>query len=255
MTHILLTNDDGIRAEGLRELWESLQGRYQLTVVAPDTQRSGAGLGITLKRPLQVQEFSWPGETAAWSVTGTPADCVKMALSLILDNPPDLIVSGINDGSNAGRNVLYSGTIGGAIEGVLRGIPGVAVSSVEWEDPDHKISAQYVPRIIEHVLEHPLPPGTLLNVNFPTTLDHEIRGVRMARQGRGYYVEDPQEDTDHNGDQVHWLGGKFFHAEEELDSDVHLLSEGYGTAVPIHVEELTDFHDLERRREHFERLF
>lgn len=252
---ILITNDDGITAEGLHHLWNVLHEDYEVIIVAPAKQQSGAGLGITINKPLQIAELEWAKGTPSWSVTGTPADCVKMALSMLLDNPPDLVVSGINDGSNAGRNVLYSGTIGGVIEGTLRGIPGIAVSCLEWADPDHSVAAPLIPKVVEHVLAHPLSPGTLLNVNFPTHIEGGIKGMRLARQGKSYYVEDPREDTDHNGELVHWLGGKFAHSEEELDSDVHLLGQGYATAVPIHVEELTDFRDMDLRRRAFEDMF
>lgn len=252
---LLITNDDGIQADGLYDLWKCLHPYYSISIVAPHIEQSGCGLGITLRKPLRIQEEKWEHDTPAWSVTGTPADCVKMAISLILEEKPDLIVSGINDESNAGRNILYSGTVGGIIEGTLRGIPGVAFSCLEWKENAQSLAADYIPKIIDHLLMHPLPTGTLLNVNFPTTLTHHIKGLKLARQGKSYYLENLKEDTDHNGDTVHWLGGKYQKEPEPIDSEIHLLNEGYATAVPIHVEELTDFKDLEKRKQAFNEIF
>lgn len=251
---ILLTNDDGIHAPGLRFLWEALKDFAELTIVAPAKEQSGVGLCTTMRKPLQIEKMDWR-DGFAWSVTGTPVDCVKMAVSVILKEQPDLIVSGINRGSNAGRNVLYSGTVGGVIEGVLRNIPGVAVSSVELVNPDYSIAARHIGKIVQHVLKVPLPSGTFLNVNFPSRCDEEIKGLRLARQGKGYWMEDPDARLHPEGATYFWLGGKLVSFEEERDSDVALLQEGYATAVPVHVGELTDLQQLKTYKDAFEKIF
>jgi 5'-nucleotidase len=164
-----------------------------------------------------------------------------------------LIVSGINRGANSGRNVLYSGTIGGVIEGVLHNVPGVAFSCVDFSNPDYKKTMRWIAPLVKHLLAHPLPKGTLLNVNFPDT--EEILGLRFARQGKGLWIEDPDKRMHPEGHPYYWLGGKWHELSEHEDSDVHLLKKGYATAVPIHIDELTDLSHFHERREHFDRVF
>lgn len=251
---ILITNDDGISAPGLWHLWHALDGKADLSIVAPAIQKSGVGLGLTLHKPITIHPVPWEKGTSAWKVSGTPADCVRFGLRIVLDDPPDLIVSGINQGSNAGRNVLYSGTIGGVTEGALKGIPGIAFSSVEFETPRYEIIESYIFPLVEHVLEHPLSSGTILNVNFPTAFE-TFKGVRLARQGRGLWIEDPDERTHPNGESYYWHGGVWSHHDEHDESDVSLLHQGFVTAVPIHVDEMTDHQFLESRKGHFDRHF
>lgn len=236
---ILITNDDGIHARGLWHLWHALKDFADLKIVAPSSERSGAGLGLTLHQPLTIEPVKWEDHTSAWKVSGTPADCVRMAMSVILEETPDLIVSGVNRGSNSGRNVLYSGTIGGTIEGALRKIPGIAFSSEEDDDTKFADIEQYILSIVQHMLEHPLSPGTLLNVNFPYPHKH-IKGLRLARQGKGLWVENPDKQVHPEGYTCYHQGGKWSEHPEHDDSDVALLRQGYVTAVPIHIDELTD---------------
>jgi 5'-nucleotidase len=250
---ILITNDDGIMAPGIRHLWEALDGVAELYIVAPATEQSAVGLAITIRHPIQIQAVEWKDQTPAWKVTGTPADCVRLGMSVILDFSPDLIVSGINRGSNSGRNVLYSGTIGGIIEGTLRNIPGIAFSCVDFADPDYSKAVPFIAPLVRHILEHPLPPGTLLNVNFPDV--ENILGVRLARQGRGFWIEDPDKRVHPEGHDYYWLGGKWHEHEEDEESDVHLLSKGFAAAVPIHISELTDLAHFHDRKEQFNEIF
>lgn len=249
---ILVVNDDGIEAPGLRHLWLALADVAELSIVAPAVEQSGVGAALTLRAPLHIESVKWERNTPAWKVTGTPADCVRLALSVILDKPPDLVVSGINRGSNSGRNLLYSGTVGGVIEGVLRNLPGIAFSSEDFRNPRYEVAQKHVLSIVQYLLSHPLPRGSFLNVTFPS---HEIKGFRLARQGRGFWMEDIAARLDPEGKPYYWLGGKWNHHEEEADSDVSLIKEGYLTAVPIHINELTDHHALQSRREAFEQLF
>lgn len=250
---ILITNDDGIHARGIWHLWHALSEMADLSLIAPATERSGVGSGITLHHPITIESVKWEKQTPAWKVTGTPADCVRMGMSVLLDEQPDMVVSGINHGSNAGRSVLYSGTIGGVIESAIRHIPGIAFSSEAFEDDKYSEIERYIPLIVKHILEHPLSVGTLLSVNFPREPSN-IRGIRLARQGRSLWVEDPSQRIHPDGNPYYWHGGKWAHHPEHEDSDVALLKQGYITAVPIHVDELTDHKFLSERREKFETL-
>lgn len=254
--NILITNDDGIHAAGIKHLWNALKDFANLTIVAPSTEQSAVGLSITIRSPLQIQRTSWHEETKAWAVTGTPADCVKMALSVILPNPPDIIVSGINRGSNAGRNVLYSGTVGGVIEGILHDIPGIAFSCREFRDPDYEAFEKYIPAIVSHTLENGLPRGTLLNVNFPENSENGVQGFRMTSQGKEFWGEDPDERSHPaEGHSYYWMGAKLVEFDEGEDSDITWLKRGFLTAVPVHVSDLTDQIHLSQHRNNFDSLF
>ena len=251
---ILLTNDDGIFAEGMKNLYLSLKDKADVTIVAPLSEQSGVGVGISLRKPLQIQKIDWQDDVSAFAVNGTPADCIKMALSVVMDQKPDLIVSGINKGSNAGRNLLYSGTVGGVIEGILREIPGLAVSCVDFFNPNFDLARNTVGLFVDYLLENPLPKGTLLNVNIPS-LSRPLKGIRFAKQGRGYWIEDPSKRVHPDGYSYYWLGGKHPDLLGDEDSDVALLNEGYITAVPAYVDELTHHHVFSHRKETFNKLF
>lgn len=250
---ILITNDDGIHAPGIKYLWHALKDLADLTIVAPSNEQSAVALSITIRNPLQIHNVQWEDETPAWHVNGTPADCVKMALSVIMENPPDIVVSGINRGSNAGRNVLYSGTVGGVIEAVLRNIPGIAFSCCKYVAPDYSLVEKYIPAIVDHVLNHKLPHGTLLNVNFPKS---EVQGFKLSRQGKEFWGEAPDErNHPYEGHSYYWMGAKLLQFDEHEESDITWLKRGYVTAVPIHVSELTDLEHLNEKKAHFEALF
>lgn len=253
---ILITNDDGVHAEGLRHLWSALQGLHEVVVVAPKYEQSGVGLAITIRDPLRVEKVNWDQPTEVWSVSGTPADCVKLALHTLKDFRPDLVVSGINRGSNAGRNAFYSGTVGGAIEGVMQGIPSIAFSCEEYDVPAYAAFARHIPSIVQHAIEHPLPSGTLLNVTYPCSHTSKLQGMKLARQGKGYWAESPSErQHPAEGHSYYWLGARTAQFDEHPESDVALLKQGYITAVPLQVAELTDHLHLQQRREQFEQLF
>lgn len=236
---LLITNDDGIHAPGIKHLWLAVHKWADTAIIAPHHEKSGSGLSITWTKPLHLHPFPWEQQTPAWSLNGTPADCIKMALSVVLEKKPDMIISGINRGSNSGRTVLYSGTIGGVIEGVLKGIPGIAFSYSDFAEPNLQVSEKYIFPMIRHFLKHPLPDGSLLNVNFPLNSQEGIRGVRMAKQGKGYWKESPDRRLHPEGAPYYWLGGAWGSVEEEPDSDVALLEQGYISVAPIHVGHLT----------------
>lgn len=254
--HILITNDDGIQAPGIRHLFNALSEFADTTIVAPATQQSASGVSITLRNPLQIsQAFFWPDHTNAWHVDGTPADCVKMALNVVLKKPPTLIVSGINQGSNAGRNIFYSGTIGGVIEGVLHDIPGVAFSCIDFENPPFSRTEPYVTKIVKYLIAHPLPKGSFFNVNFPSKSHTEIKGAKLVRQGKEFWAENPDKRSHPYGHSYYWLGMRLAEFEEHEESEITWLRKGYMTCVPVAIEELTDHYQLKTRKEHFEGLF
>lgn len=237
---ILITNDDGFEAEGLYILCQNLIDKFDLTVVAPKEERSGSGAAITLNRPLRVQKEILKAPLSSipcWSVDGTPADCVKIALSVLLCEEPDIVISGINRGSNAGRNLLYSGTVGACIESAHRSLPAIALSCVGLGHCRFDHAAHIAPILIDWLETHPLPRGCFLNVNVPA---HEtLRGIKLARQGLSYWVEDPQIERLHDGESGYFLGGKCLNYTEKEGSDVAYLEEGYVSAVPIYADELT----------------
>ena len=249
---ILITNDDGIYAPGIQALWESLTSYADVMVVAPAENMSGAGVSITINNPLRMKEIEWKPGVKAWKFSGKPADCVKLGLNAFLPEKPDLILSGINRGSNSGRTIFYSGTVGGVIEGALRRVPGIAFSYEKYDNPDFSPLKQYILPIIEHTLKHPLPQGTILNVNFP---DKPFKGIRLAQQGHGYMNDDPDKRIHPTeGTPYYWLGEKWEHHDEHHDSDVALLAQGFVTAVPIRVQELTHHAHIEEHRQTFEQL-
>ena len=252
--HILITNDDGVNAPGIKHLWNALKDIAKVTVIAPLTEQSATGLSVTLRSPLRIDQQIWGDDHIVYSVSGTPADCVKMGTSVIIGHKPDMIVSGINRGNNAGRNLLYSGTVAACIEGVLQGIPSIAFSCHDYIDPNYNEPVKHVAKIVDHVISNPLPAGTLLNVNFPSK-KHKIQGCRMTKQGKEYFVGDPNERThpteNHN---YYWLGAKVAYFDEEEDCDITWLKKGYIAAVPIQVEQLTDHKHVEERKCLFDAL-
>jgi 5'-nucleotidase len=251
----LLTNDDGIQAPGLKYLWKALKDHSDLLVAAPASEQSGVGLALTLREPLHIEQIVWHDQSSAWQISGTPADCVRLATSVISEKKPDIVLSGINKGSNSGRNLLYSGTVGGVIEAAMRNLPGIAFSCEEYENPNYEQFVQYILPIAQYLLDHPLPKGSFLNVTFPSVPAQEVKGCKMARQGMGYFKEDPLKRLHPEGRPYYWMGGKWDHHDEHEDSDVYLLKQGYITVVPVQIHELTDHISLEKRKDHFETLF
>lgn len=253
--YILITNDDGIHAPGIKVLYDSLKEWADVVVVAPSEEQSAKGLSITIRDPLRVQKLLWD-DKPAYAVRGTPADSVKMALSVLLERKPDLIVSGINCGSNAGRNILYSGTVSAVIEGALRDIPGIAFSCYDYPDPDYSLAAPYIQNIVNYALKHPLPLGTILNVNFPEKIYAPYKGHKMSRQGKGYWIEKPDSRAHPSqGEPYWWLGLQHAVYEEHEESDITLLKQGWITSVPVKVGDLTHDHLFDERKGSFESYF
>lgn len=230
---ILVTNDDGYDARGIQVLATIASAYGDVLVVAPDGARSGMSSALTVNSPLRLVERAPVGEVRVFSCSGTPVDCVKTALHALTDRKPDLLLSGINHGSNAAVNNIYSGTMGAAMEGCIVGIPSVGFSIL-----DHSPSADFDPirahvdSIIASVMAKGLPAGICLNVNFPARC--EVLGVKVVRAAIGHWTEEYADYTDPHGKPFYWLTGKF-HNEEPGDpaTDEYWLARQYGTVVPI----------------------
>jgi 5'-nucleotidase len=240
---ILLTNDDGVFAPGLRALRKELARLGDVTVVAPAQEQSGVGHSITLLTPLVVKEVDdEDGTTLGYMVEGSPADSVKLAILELMDRPPDLIVSGINSGANAGINVLYSGTVAAAIEGAFFRITSIAVSLELAEHFDYPHAARHAVRVIERILANRPPAGSLFNVNLPAHARGEPKGVRVVPMGVGRHGEGFERRRDPRGRTYYWLTYAPPFNLEGVESDVSSLAEGYITVTPLHFD-LTR-HDL-----------
>jgi 5'-nucleotidase len=247
---ILLTNDDGIYAPGLRALRQELLKLGTVTVVAPATEQSAAGHSVTLLNPLLVSEvLDTDGKTfLGWAVEGRPADCVKLALLELLPSPPDVIISGMNAGSNAGINVLYSGTVAAAIEGAFYRRTAIAVS-LEYRGKifDFATAARYARGVIEQLLSHNPAAGSLFNINIPVLEMGPVRGVKVMPQNVSVYREQFARRVNPRGRTYFWAGSDFLCPEPHPDTDVTALSEGYITVTPLQFD-LTDHKRLEELR-------
>ncbi|EGO62078.1 5'/3'-nucleotidase SurE [Acetonema longum] len=239
---ILLTNDDGIHAAGIRSLWAELaQIANELFVVAPDAERSACSQSITVHQPIRVDKFPVENQSnvQAWAIAGTPADCIKIALEA-LNLEPDLIVSGINHGPNLATDVLYSGTVSAAIEGALHGIPSVAVSLAGRNPSDFTPAARFIAKFVPTMAGHALPPNTLLNVNVPDLPQADIQGVRVTKLGSIAYENVFEKRQDPRGRVYYWMGGSLVYGDNESDSDVTAVQSGYISVTPVHFD-LTNY--------------
>lgn len=231
---ILVTNDDGATAPGIRALAAAMEPLGEVIVVAPDKPQSGMGHAITINAPIFVQPVPDFGTASAWACSGTPVDCVKLARDVILHRRPDLCVSGINHGANSSINVIYSGTMSAAMEAAIEGIPAIGFSLLDYSlHADFSASAHYAALIAREVLEQGMPKGVLLNVNIPDLPQERIRGVRLCRQADAKWVEEFVERSDPRGRKYYWLTGRFENYDEGHDADETALREGYVSAVPV----------------------
>ncbi len=232
---ILLTNDDGVFAPGLKALRKELARLGHVTVIAPALEQSGVGHAITLLNPLVVKQVDdEEGETLGWQVEGSPADCVKLAICELMDGPPDLIVSGINAGANAGINVLYSGTVAAAIEGAFFKVTSIAVSLELAEHFDYPHAAKHAVRVIERILANKPAAGSLFNVNLPAHARGEPKGVRVVPMGIGRHGEGFERRQDPRGRTYYWLTYAPPYHLEGPENDIKALGEGYITVTPLH---------------------
>jgi 5'-nucleotidase len=231
---ILVTNDDGITAPGLHALVDAVKGLGEIIVVAPDSPQSGMGHAITINNPLRLDKVEVHGEHKWYQCSGTPVDCVKIAIDKILHRKPDLCVSGINHGSNSSINVIYSGTMSAAMEGAIEGIPSVGFSLLDYSlDADFSAAKKYAHEIAKNILQNGLPSGTLLNVNIPNLPLEGLNGVRVCRQANAKWIEEFDERLDPNKRKYYWLTGKFINQDKGLDTDEWALHNGYISLVPV----------------------
>ena len=230
---ILVTNDDGIYAEGIYALANALKKVGNVTVVAPDTQRSAVGHAITITDPLRVVPANRNREFFGYAASGTPADCVKLGIKSIMKKRPDLVVSGINLGGNLGYNILYSGTVSGATEGALLGIPSLAISLDTFKKPDFTAAAAFSVKLAGMMKKTKLPPGTLLNVNLPNVPAGKLKGVRVTNQSRTSFNDWFDKRQDPHGNTYYWMTGDFKPKDADQASDLNALRAGYVSVTPI----------------------
>ncbi len=242
---VLLTNDDGILAEGLAALHEGLKDNFEVSVVAPETEMSAVGHAISISNPLRVRRFKRNGNFFGFGINGTPADCVKIAVQEILDKSPDIILSGINLGGNVGINILYSGTVSAATEGAFLGIPSAAISLDTKHNPDFSLPVRFARRLIDFMVKNNLREGAALNVNIPPIPEEKIRGVSFAPQELARHRDRYEKRSDPRGDIYYWLASEIPVEKSNPGSDLKTLTKNYITITPITFD-LTDFKELER---------
>ena len=231
---ILLVNDDGIYSPGLLALYKKFRDEYDVVIVAPDREQSSVGHAITLSDPVRIHEVVQDGKFFGYAVSGTPADCVKLAVRVILKRPPNLIISGINQGANVGASLIYSGTVSAATEGTMLSIPSIAVSlDTRRPDADFSVAAEFTLEIAKKVLKFGLPAGVSLNINIPALPREKIKGIRITRQAITYFDDFFERRIDPQGRTYYWMSGTMVEIDRGEDSDLMALKEGYISITPI----------------------
>jgi 5'-nucleotidase len=229
---ILVSNDDGIHAEGLIALEKSVEPLGEVYTVAPEREQTSMSHALTLHRPLRVREVG-PRRLA---IDGTPTDCVKLALTGLLPVRPHLVISGINKGPNLGDDIIYSGTVSAALEAALLGIPAIAVSLVTFENLKFAAAAEFAATLVQRIKEHGMPPEMLLNVNVPAVPRENIKGWRFTRQGKRHYSENIVERVDPRGKKYYWIGGDDLGFDQDDGTDCMAVHEGYVSVTPLQVD-------------------
>ncbi|MDP4088817.1 MAG: 5'/3'-nucleotidase SurE [Bacillota bacterium] len=244
--HILVANDDGIKAPGIYALVKELSRFHEITMVAPDEQRSASSHSITISRPLRVKKHNFEGlKVKAYSVDGTPADCVRLALDKLVDKKVDMVVAGINRGYNLGMDILYSGTVSAAIEAAIYNIPSLAVSTEQFDKPEeYSAAARYAGIVLERAVEMGVKSDVVLNLNIPSIKFEEIKGIKVCRMGNmvygNYFVERMTgEETNETRERIYDIKGNTFEPAAE-DMDTFFIKRGYATLTPLHYD-LTNF--------------
>ncbi len=231
---ILVVNDDGVTAPGIKALVEAVQHLGEVVVVAPDSPQSGMGHAITINKPLRLTPVNIFDGIKAFKCSGTPVDCVKLGVDKVLHRKPDLCVSGINHGSNSSINIIYSGTMSAAVEASLEGIPSVGFSLCDYSnEADFIPSIHYAKLIVEQLLKYGIPKHSLLNVNIPKLSLKEIKGMKIGRQALAKWEEEYVERIDPFGKPYYWLTGKFVNYDQGHDTDEFALANGYVSVVPV----------------------
>jgi 5'-nucleotidase len=241
---ILVVNDDGVGAPGIMALVNTVKHLGEVVVVAPDSPQSGMGHAITVNKPLRLEQVNTFGDIKGYQCSGTPVDCVKLAVDKVLHRQPDLCVSGINHGSNSSINIIYSGTMSAAVEASLEGVPSIGFSLCDYhQEADFTASMHYAKLISEQVLQHGIPKHTLLNVNIPKLSINEIKGMKICRQAQAKWDEEYIKRQDPMGRSYYWLTGKFINHDKGQDTDEWALANGYVSIVPVQYD-LTAHHAI-----------
>jgi 5'-nucleotidase len=244
LLNILVSNDDGIDAPGIYAVVQELKKIGTVTVVAPDKQRSAVGHAITMNYPLRIRKFMKDNKFFGYAVDGTPADSVKLGVRIIMEGQPDLLISGINHGSNTAINTIYSGTVSAATEGTILGIPSIAISLTTYDTPDFRFAAKFARQLALVVAKNGLPNDTLLNVNVPPLKEKDIRGVRITRQGKSRWDDTFEVRRDPNNREYYWLTGKLDILDTAEDTDLIAIFNKYVSVTPIQFD-LTNYKAIE----------
>ncbi|NJK41715.1 MAG: 5'/3'-nucleotidase SurE [Acaryochloridaceae cyanobacterium SU_2_1] len=243
---LLVGNDDGIFAAGIQALANTLAAAgHEVTVVCPDRERSATGHGLTIHQPIRAEQVDslFDPRVRAWACSGTPSDCIKLAFGALLESPPDYVLSGINQGSNLGTDILYSGTVSAAMEGVIEGTTSIALSLTSFSQQNFQPAAQFAKRLLDHLMAHPFSQTLLLNVNVPALPMAQIKGVVMTRQGIRRYHDMFEKRIDPRGKTYYWLAGEVMEEVDELTldagnpqliTDVQAIRQNLITLTPLH---------------------
>ncbi|SJZ31482.1 5'/3'-nucleotidase SurE [Selenihalanaerobacter shriftii] len=254
---ILVTNDDGIYSDGIQYLVKALEkeNKHEIIVVAPDREQSATGHAITLHRPLRVKEMNFEDiDSKTLAVDGTPADCVKLGVEAILDEKPDIVVSGINRGPNLGCDVLYSGTVSAGFEGLLLGIPSIAVSLATYEDWNFTYAAEFISGLVQNLNQKDLSSEVLLNINIPSLDKDELKGVKITKLGNRSYTNMFDERFDPRGEVYYWLAGDIVEEGNDEGTDVTAINQKQISITPVRLN-LTDFKEIKALNEKELELF
>jgi 5'-nucleotidase len=244
---ILVTNDDGIDSPGIYALVQSLKEIGEVTVIAPIKEQSAAGHSITMQIPLRVTKSFKNGEFFGYGISGTPADCVKIGIRNIMKDTPNLVVSGINNGSNTAINIIYSGTVSAAREAAIMDVPSIAVSVTNHNVMDFKFAAKFSKIIAKELVEKDVPPGTFLNVNIPDVPEDKIAGVLLTKQGKSKWDDIYEHRIDPQGRDYFWLTGDLLEVDSDMDTDQAAIKKNYVSVSPIHFD-LTDYSTFDKMK-------
>jgi 5'-nucleotidase len=238
---ILITNDDGVKAPGIRALIGCIRPLGRVVVVAPDRPQSGTAHAVTIAHPLRLELITREPDYEEYCCNGTPADCVKLAFKIVMRRRPDFLFSGINHGNNASINIVYSGTMAAVLEGALAGVPSVGFSLDNYSlDADFGPSGPYIKTVAENVMKHGLPAGVCLNVNIPAVPAEKIKGIRLCRQAGGSWQEDFDEREDPHGRKYYWMKGVYVKVGNGEDTDQWAVENNYVAVVPVHFDMTAD---------------
>ena len=232
--NILIVNDDGIFAPGIKALAEAMESLGSITIVAPEKEQSGKSHSISLNTPIRIKPVKLKKSLKGWSVLGTPVDSAKIALKILLKRKPDLVISGINLGANLGKNLIYSGTVSAAFEGAILGIPSAAISLDSFKASRFSVAKDVAFSIANHLLKHKLPKGTMLNVNVPYINAKKLKGYLVTKQGELSFIDSYEKRVDPRGQSYYWIKGVIGNTDQSIEYDGEAVANGYVSITPIH---------------------